>query len=998
MSENERKQVNRPRNRRITIGLVIDNLYGVGAYQGTLWKGVAEAAEQYDAHLICYSGGTLGYSPYNEFEYQINIVYDIVNPNILDGLVLVSGTMGNYISPEEFKTFYSRYVAMPIPVVSIGRQIEGANSLVLDNAQGLRDAIAHLIQEHGYRRIAFIRGPEGNADAEQRYRVYTEMLAAHGIPLDPTLVAPGNFLPVAGVQAVSLLLDERKADFEVIVAANDNMALGAIEALQARGLVVPYDKAVIGFDDLAPSRFTNPPLTTVRQPVYEEGRKAVEIVIARLAGETPPAVEQIPTQLVVRHSCGCLQPMLPATDTAFSTTPTLSPDIVLTTQREQILSGLIKAIQSPALEQRAIVEWATRLLDAFTAELKDKQAFGAFPRVLDEALRQVTRRGIDPSGWYGAIAVLRRYLLPHLDHETLPRAISMWENAWVIIGEAGQRVQAQLVQQMDTWSETLRDVSQALIASFDTEKLAAVAAQQLPRLGIRECYASLYENREDPTTWSRLVWAYNENGPIQLSEEARRFPTLQLGPDCMLSEDRRHHFLVSSLYFREERLGTITFGVEMLNGLAYETLRAQISSALKGALLVQELETRSRALQEANYALQRRAIELETSAEVARAITSIFDIDELLRRAVNLIKERFGFYHAGIFLLDETGRWAVLKEATGEVGAQMKAQGHRLQVGETSMVGWTAYHRQPRIALDVGKDAVRFAHPLLPHTRSEMTLPLMVGDELLGVLNIQSEEEAAFDQDDVRALQSMANQLSIAIENARRISDEATLLEMTSPIYRASRLLTTATATHEVANAIIESVVETGADGCLVVQFELSPTGEPTALLYLGVWRRDREPQYKAGMRLPIEDSPFPIELVSTLWAATDVEKDKRLPESAKEVFRATGARALVNIPLHSGDKVIGQVVVLRDTPGPFPEAALRLYEVLSDQAAVALERAQLLEEAQRRAEREAQTRQMIDRIRRSMDMTQALQVTAESLAQALQVPHVTIELSLEQE
>ena len=414
------------------------------------------------------------------------------------------------------------------------------------------------------------------------------------------------------------------------------------------------------------------------------------------------------------------------------------------------------------------------------------------------------------------------------------------------------------------------------------------------------------------------------------------------------------------------------------------------------ARLEEQIAERTQALQEANYALQRRAIQLEASAEVARAITSILDVDDLLRKAVGLIRDQFDFYHASIFLLDATREWAILREATGEAGAKMKAQGYRLAVGDTSMVGWTALHHQPRIALDVGEDAIRFANPLLPYTRSEMTLPMMIGDRLLGVLNVQSTEEAAFDEDDVRVLQSMANQIAVAIENAQRVSDDAALLETTSPIYRAGRRLTTATATNEVADAIIDSVAETGADGCLVVELEFSPNGEPEALLYRGVWRRDREPRFRPGTRLPITESPFPLEMVNTLWTVADVEQDEHLPQSARQVFIATGVRALANIPLRAREKVIGQVVVLRVTPGPFSNGALRLYEVLSGQAAVALERAQLLERAQRRAEQEQLARQTIDHIRRTVDIEQTLQKTAEELSQAMGVPHVSIELSLE--
>lgn len=428
---------------------------------------------------------------------------------------------------------------------------------------------------------------------------------------------------------------------------------------------------------------------------------------------------------------------------------------------------------------------------------------------------------------------------------------------------------------------------------------------------------------------------------------------------------------------------------------AFATMTAQLRELMEG--LEQRVTERTQALQEANLTLQRRAIHLQASAEVAHAITSIFDVDQLLRKTTELIRERFGFYHAGIFLLDETGEWAVLREATGNAGAQMKAHGHRLAVADTSMVGWTALHRQPRIALYAEEDTVRFANPLLPYTRSEMTLPLIVGERLLGVLNVQSTEAAAFDEDDLRVLQSMTNQVAVAIENARRVSDEGLLLEATSPIYRASRRLAQATTISEVAEAIITSVAETGVDGCTVVEFEpsLSPTGEPEALLYRGVWRRDREPRFRPGTRLPAKESPFPFRMVSTLWMVPDIQQAKHLPQSARQVFEETDVRAVVNIPLHAREKVIGQVVVLRTTPGPFSDAAVRLYEALSNQAAVALERAQLLEETQRRAEREQLARQMIDHIRRAASVEQALQTTAEELSQAMEVPHISIELDL---
>ncbi|HDD24700.1 MAG TPA: PAS domain S-box protein [Chloroflexi bacterium] len=166
-------------------------------------------------------------------------------------------------------------------------------------------------------------------------------------------------------------------------------------------------------------------------------------------------------------------------------------------------------------------------------------------------------------------------------------------------------------------------------------------------------------------------------------------------------------------------------------------------------------------------ALEHRSTLLQTAAEVSKSAGTILDPNELIERTVNLIRERFNFYYVGLFLVDEAGEYAVLRAGTGEAGRQMLAAGHRLEVGGDSMVGWCVAHRQARIALDVGQEAIRFDNPLLPLTRSEMALPLMLHDRMIGALTVQSAEEAAFSQEDITVLQVMADQLAIAIENAR---------------------------------------------------------------------------------------------------------------------------------------------------------------------------------------------------------------------------------------
>lgn len=176
-------------------------------------------------------------------------------------------------------------------------------------------------------------------------------------------------------------------------------------------------------------------------------------------------------------------------------------------------------------------------------------------------------------------------------------------------------------------------------------------------------------------------------------------------------------------------------------------------------------------LEELQTALERRVKErteqLRSTLEVGQVATSILDPSELISKVVNLITDRFGYYYAAIFLIDPTGRWAELKDATGTAGQVLKSQSHRLEIGGKSMVSTAILNREARIALDVGAEPVRFNNPLLPQTRSEVALPLMVGDRVLGALDVQSTEEAAFDEENIRTLQGMANQVAIALDNAR---------------------------------------------------------------------------------------------------------------------------------------------------------------------------------------------------------------------------------------
>ena len=181
--------------------------------------------------------------------------------------------------------------------------------------------------------------------------------------------------------------------------------------------------------------------------------------------------------------------------------------------------------------------------------------------------------------------------------------------------------------------------------------------------------------------------------------------------------------------------------------------------------------------------LTRRTTELEAAAQVARGAAAIRDSEQLLKETVHLISDRFGFYHAGIFLLDEARQYAVLRAASSESGGHMLARRHKLKVGEEGIVGYAAGTGEPHIALDVGEDAAFFNNPDLPLTRSEMAVPLKVHDQMIGVLDVQSTEPAAFSEEDVAILQALSDQVALAIENARLFEQSQRALQDLDTLY-----------------------------------------------------------------------------------------------------------------------------------------------------------------------------------------------------------------------
>ncbi len=494
---------------------------------------------------------------------------------------------------------------------------------------------------------------------------------------------------------------------------------------------------------------------------------------------------------------------------------------------------------------------------------------------------------------------------------------------------------------------------------------------------------------------------------------------------------------------------------------------------------------------------ERRAAQIATGAEIARAATTVLNPDQLIASVVQLIQERFKYYYVGLFLIDAENRFAVLHYGIGagsasQAGRIMKERGHKLEIGGNSMIGWACANRRARIALDVGQDAVRFANPLTPDTRSELALPLRAGERVVGAFTIQSTQTAAFDQDDIAALQGMADQVAIALENARLFTQTQTALqelEETNRLMMRQGWQSYLEQRSAVRRAEFGAVAKTPSTGPLAhpLTIPIELRGQPMGKVTLRrggdrPWSNDEIELVKAialqtslaadnarlmeQTQLTLQETEELYQAAQEITAATGIEgiaqiltqrfndmskadrtimflidqKQKSIlhkaghgniknelqtsyeelnqgisgmalqlgrpilslsaddgiePEETRERRKADGAGALIVVPLAIKGQPIGTITTIhRLDQRKVAQHDVDLLMALAAQATTAIENLRLLEQTQRRAEREQLIRQVTTRIRAAGDIEGVLQTTATELAQTLRVPRAIVRLT----
>ncbi len=787
----------KPNSKRKTIGVFTSQ---VGRAWGSEFiTGITDAAEANNINVVHFIGGTLRpiLSPDQKISFGL---YDLAKPDQFDGLILTTD-VGYGTSAADLSQLREVYGGMPIVTQSV--ELPGAAMFIPDNMEGMRAAVRHLIEEHGYKRIAFIRGIFGQIDAEQRFQAYKDELKAHDLRFDENLVVDGDYTTESGRLAIKTLLDDRSLRFQAIVAANDRMAFGALEALQQRGVRVPDDVAVTGFDDLREAQATGVPLTTVRQSFYTAGKQALETLIKCIEGGTVPKTTVTPTQLLIRWSCGCMpenvrQAAVAARDVAKTGK--------LENKREAALRALLNSAgvteQDPSLPQ--FRDTFGRAWDGFLMALNDKSTSDEFLKTINAMIELMQNNNLTTTVWHNVISMMRRYALGGItSHTVMLKAENLFQQARLLAGELSQRSQAYRRLILEQQESVLQGFSFSMAPAMSLTEIGNAISEHFPEMEIHRWYVMFYSDVKSPQSISapppenyNLLFQY-EASKFEIPVKRASIGTGQLIPRGKTPQDHRYTAVVMPLSLAKNRFGFMWVEMGPHDWEIYVRIRNLVSSALLRTMLVQQREQAQQEVERLLAEAQERAAELavakewaertaaenaklysseqsrraaaEALAKSSRQLSSLSTVDEVPQQIVAQLSQVVKYDRCALFLEDVNG----IPRLLAHLGFPQDAPVENLKY---SVRGTNIYHAlakqsEPIIIGDVRSMQDWRQPEWLPEDRAWLGIPLFSKNKVTGMLCLSRGSSASFNQDEVLLASTFAIQASIALENARLYDD-----------------------------------------------------------------------------------------------------------------------------------------------------------------------------------------------------------------------------------
>lgn len=606
-----------------TIGVLASTLLDENGRD--LWYGLVDLPKERGFNTLYFAGGWL--KDPNGYDSQSNIIYDLIDKQNVDGLIIWTSALGRFISDAEIQQFCERY--RPLPIVSLGAPISGIPSVLISSYQSMYNLITHLIEIHDYRKIAFIRGPSGHFDSEERVRAYQDVLKKYRIEFNPDLLSkPGFWNNNHSKDSIKLFLDERRVSFDALVCSSDSFVEEAYQELSSRGFSIPGDIALVGFDNKPSCRTMDPPLTTVPIMMYERVQITADMLIQMLNGNKVPEKVFVPCPIIIRRSCGCnplTNRQIQLANPMSAATEATDANRIFKEYRDQIKHKLGE-IFNPSVTSSLAENWDEQLLDSLMNELAGDSP-GCFVAAFDKIFAQMETKSPNFAKWYQVLSAFQPSSEWKFEHIQSQMIANILDQAKTYLLEMEIKAESKRRWQMEQFTEKLIGIGYSLTATSSIQELTNVLAAELPKLGIPSYFICLYDQPQKPVDRSRLILAYNQNERIQLEDGELIFPATHVIPKEFLLNSQTWNRVVEPIFYREHQLGYAVFETGPKEAIIYAMLRTQLSSALWGALFFEKQKQTEAALAKQAQELARSNSELERFAYVAS-----HDLQEPLRK------------------------------------------------------------------------------------------------------------------------------------------------------------------------------------------------------------------------------------------------------------------------------------------------------------------------------------------------------------------------------
>jgi diguanylate cyclase (GGDEF)-like protein len=554
--------------------------------QCKIWEGVVSFAKKHDIHLTAFLGT---YQPKDTFVSHYETCFETMNKSSsFDGIILYSGFVAEDIGGDEF----NRYIAMlpkNVPLVSVSFPMKGIPSVLVDNEKGIFDVVEHLIFQHNKKNIAFVKGPDGHPEAEARLDGYKKALEKNGLTFNKKYVLPGHFSTESGKEAIVELIDNRKIPFDAVVASDDETAIGVIEELDIRNVMVPTTVAVTGFDDDYASETHIPSLSTARQTFFEIGMTSANALYKQIRGEEVAEVEYVSPLFIQRQSCGCLE------------------SSVLVSQSKMEISSSVNSIYSFVLVKlisvfpgsipgQQIHSWATALVERIICRpFSKKQLLHLFNEILI-CYRHYSR---DFSVWYEVVNILFEGIDANRAELADVHSVLLALNAAsALIYNINSKEDKCRELALGDAQWLIRQATNKLVLTFDIDSLCDKLQQSLPELSIYTAIIGLYSQAVKSDSGGgdkiiEMVIGFDENKKISVKRKFDNpisFSDYSTITGFNFDQELRTLFFIP-LFFNDEELGVALLSYNSTNPISmYETLRVNISTAVKGAELLSKVQ------------------------------------------------------------------------------------------------------------------------------------------------------------------------------------------------------------------------------------------------------------------------------------------------------------------------------------------------------------------------------------------------------------------------